>query len=156
MAGNEAYPLRRQICESRIRWYSSMAGSADKKGSEGPVAVDYSSLLERDFHNIADRTLEHLQERIEAYGEDLEVDGFDTDHAEGVLTVRLGSMGTYVINKQTPNRQIWLSSPVSGPARFDWHEDKKAWVYRRTKAKLMSLLEKELGELLKADIDLSE
>jgi len=30
----------------------------------------------------------------------------------GVLTVKLGRRGTYVINKQTPNRQIWLSSPV--------------------------------------------
>lgn len=30
----------------------------------------------------------------------------------GVLTVKLGRHGTYVINKQTPNRQIWLSSPV--------------------------------------------
>ena len=25
-----------------------------------------------------------------------------------------------MINKQTPNRQIWLSSPVSGPKRYDW------------------------------------
>ena len=31
---------------------------------------------------------------------------------DGVLTVRLGDLGTYVINKQTPNRQLWLSSPV--------------------------------------------
>lgn len=30
----------------------------------------------------------------------------------GVLTVRMGPKGTYVINKQTPARQIWLSSPV--------------------------------------------
>ena len=30
----------------------------------------------------------------------------------GVLTVKMGSdLGTYVINKQTPNKQIWLSSP---------------------------------------------
>lgn len=29
-----------------------------------------------------------------------------------VLTLKLGSLGTYVINKQTPNRQIWMSSPV--------------------------------------------
>ena len=29
-----------------------------------------------------------------------------------VLTLRLGDLGTYVVNKQTPNRQIWLSSPV--------------------------------------------
>lgn len=33
-------------------------------------------------------------------------------HQSGVLTVKLGGdLGTYVINKQTPNKQIWLSSP---------------------------------------------
>lgn len=31
---------------------------------------------------------------------------------DGVMTVNLGDLGTYVLNKQTPNRQIWLSSPV--------------------------------------------
>ena len=39
---------------------------------------------------------------------------------QGVPTVRLGELGTYVINKQTPNRQIWMSSPISGPVRYDW------------------------------------
>jgi frataxin-like iron-binding protein CyaY len=29
-----------------------------------------------------------------------------------MLFYRLGDHGTYVINKQTPNRQIWLSSPT--------------------------------------------
>lgn len=29
-------------------------------------------------------------------------------------------MGTYVLNKQPPNKQIWLSSPISGPKRYDW------------------------------------
>ncbi len=29
-----------------------------------------------------------------------------------MLTVKLGSKGTYVLNKQTPNRQIWFSSPI--------------------------------------------
>ena len=31
---------------------------------------------------------------------------------DGVLTLKLGSQGTYVINKQTPNAQVWLSSPL--------------------------------------------
>lgn len=48
---------------------------------------------------------------------------------QGVLTVRLGSLGTYVINKQTPNRQIWASSPVSGPVRYDLRGGR--WVYHR-------------------------
>jgi frataxin len=30
----------------------------------------------------------------------------------GVITLDLGQHGTYVINKQPPNKQIWLSSPV--------------------------------------------
>ena len=30
----------------------------------------------------------------------------------GVVTLKLGEHGTYVLNKQPPNRQIWLSSPV--------------------------------------------
>jgi frataxin len=30
----------------------------------------------------------------------------------GVITLDLGQRGTYVINKQPPNKQIWLSSPV--------------------------------------------
>ncbi|WFD44294.1 ferroxidase [Malassezia psittaci] len=46
----------------------------------------------------------------------------------GVLNLRLGSLGTYVINKQPPSRQIWLSSPTrSGPKRFDFDADKNVW-----------------------------
>ena len=37
--------------------------------------------------------------------------------SQGVLTLNLGSHGTYVINKQAPNKQIWMSSPLSGPVR---------------------------------------
>lgn len=37
---------------------------------------------------------------------------FHLIHQSGVLTIKLGGdLGTYVINKQTPNKQIWLSSP---------------------------------------------
>jgi frataxin len=61
-----------------------------------------------------------------------------------------------VINKQPPNRQLWLASPVTGPLRFDWvvsgesmHEKEGAgsgaWVYLRNGTTLDSLLKKELG-----------
>jgi len=34
-------------------------------------------------------------------------------HAQdGVLTIKLGGKGTYVINKQSPNQQLWFSSPI--------------------------------------------
>jgi len=37
---------------------------------------------------------------------------YDFPFQNDVLTVKLGDLGTYVLNKQTPNRQLWLSSPL--------------------------------------------
>lgn len=124
--------------------------------SQGPTLIDYSTLLqENEFHRIANSTIHHLLEKLEEFGDNLEVDGFDVDYGNEVLTLKLGASGTYVLNKQTPNRQIWLSSPVSGPSRFDWDQDAQAWVYRRTKANLVKLLEGELEQLCGEPIDLS-
>lgn len=134
----------------------NFSSKTDLKHVEGPVALDYSSVLqEEEFHKLSDEFLQNLQERLEEYGDDLQIDGFDLDYASGVLTVKLGDLGTYVINKQTPNRQIWLSSPMSGPARFDWDREKQAWIYRRTKANLLTLMETELSDLLHTSVTLS-
>ena len=40
-----------------------------------------------------------------------------TMQTQGVMTLSLGDHGTYVINKQAPNKQLWMSSPISGPNR---------------------------------------
>ena len=64
-----------------------------------------------------------------------------------MLTVNLGrEQGTYVINKQSPNQQIWLSSPESGPARFDYCRTKKTWIYSHTGLGLHALLNMEIGK----------
>uniref|UniRef100_A0A9I9D5U6 ferroxidase n=1 Tax=Cucumis melo TaxID=3656 RepID=A0A9I9D5U6_CUCME len=124
--------------------------------SRGPATIDYSSLMqEGEFHRLADFTIQGLQEKLEEYGDNLQIDGFDVDYGNEVLTLRLGNLGTYVLNKQTPNRQIWLSSPLSGPSRFDWDQNSRAWIYRRNKANLLSLLETELMQLCGEPINLS-
>lgn len=107
------------------------------------------------FHKLADETIHYLLDKLEEYGDSQQMDGFDIDYGNQVLTLRLGDLGTYVVNKQTPNRQIWLSSPVSGPSRFDWDATTNSWVYRRTGANLMQLLEKEVGELCGTPVELS-
>ncbi|KAJ3340514.1 Mitochondrial chaperone Frataxin, partial [Kappamyces sp. JEL0680] len=56
--------------------------------------------------------------------------------------------GTYVINKQPPNKQLWLSSPTSGPKRFDWIETERDWVYKRDGRSLKSLLDEEISKVL--------
>jgi frataxin len=61
-----------------------------------------------------------------------------------------------VINKQPPNKQIWVSSPTTGPKRFDYvvlseGQDAKEgtgkadWVYLRDGSTLTELLLVEIG-----------
>ncbi|XP_020672749.1 frataxin, mitochondrial [Dendrobium catenatum] len=156
------YCIRRAdllLCEfpsvsSRLAFFCSHPSQIDEEA--GPAAIDYQMLVSEDeFHRVADSTLYNLQEKFEEYGDSIQSDGFDIDFGNQVLTLKLGNLGTYVINKQTPNRQIWLSSPVSGPSRFDWDQTHKAWVYRRTKANLLSLLEDEVESLCGKPITLS-
>lgn len=53
----------------------------------------------------------------------------------GILTIELaieqGGGGHYVINRHAPNQQIWLSSPISGAAHFDYDEEAGQWVSSR-------------------------
>ncbi|GAB2288785.1 hypothetical protein Dimus_036650 [Dionaea muscipula] len=123
---------------------------------EVPASRDYSSTLqEEEFHMLADSTIHDLLEKLEEYGDSIQIDGFDIEYGNQVLTLKLGDLGTYVLNKQTPNRQIWLSSPVSGPARFDWDSKTEAWVYRRNGATLFRVVESELEQLCGESISLS-
>ncbi|KAG2485050.1 hypothetical protein HYH03_016148 [Edaphochlamys debaryana] len=96
--------------------------------------------------------MESVSEKMEAYVEENDVEGGDVEYSQGVLTVRLGPKGTFVVNKQTPNRQIWLSSPVSGPFRFDFASGR--WVYHRDGRDLVRQLEEEVGGLVGAPLRL--
>ena len=84
----------------------------------------------------------------------------------GVLNVSVPAIGTFVLNKQPPNKQIWLSSPITGPKRFDWivegdymHEKQDSrpfvngqWIYLRDGTNLTDLLNSELTLRLPKDI----
>lgn len=62
----------------------------------------------------------------------------------GVMTIK-APQGTYVLNKQPPNRQLWLSSPVSGPKRYDWDHVRMYWIDTRDGSTLNALMRDELG-----------
>lgn len=49
-----------------------------------------------------------------------------------------------MINKQSPNRQIWWSSPVSGPKRYDYDTDTSRWINTRDKHLLSEILKSEI------------
>ncbi len=75
-------------------------------------AAHPAELGEAQFHRLADATLERALEALEALIDEADLPGADAELGQGVLTLRLGALGTYVLNKQGPNRQLWLSSPV--------------------------------------------
>ncbi|ELK29068.1 Frataxin, mitochondrial [Myotis davidii] len=76
------------------------------------------SLDETTYERLAEETLDSLAEFFEDLADKpYTCEDYDVSFGSGVLTIKLGGdLGTYVINKQTPNKQIWLSSP-SRPSR---------------------------------------
>ncbi|XP_039317470.1 frataxin, mitochondrial isoform X3 [Saimiri boliviensis] len=113
------------------------------------------SLDETTYERLAEETLDSLAEFFEDLADKpYTFEDYDVSFGSGVLTVKLGGdLGTYVINKQTPNKQIWLSSPSSGPKRYDWTG--KNWVYSHDGVSLHELLAAELTKALKTKLDLS-
>uniref|UniRef100_A0A8C4QZY1 Frataxin, mitochondrial n=1 Tax=Eptatretus burgeri TaxID=7764 RepID=A0A8C4QZY1_EPTBU len=124
------------------------------KESASLILSSNSPLDQATYEKLADETLDAMAE----FFEDLADAGYtakdyDASFSAGVLTVKLGQrLGTYVINKQAPNRQIWLSSPFSGPKRYDWTGH--GWVYNRDGLTLHDLLTTELSQTMNSSIDL--
>lgn len=124
---------------------------------------------------IADEAMDQLVEEFSGLEEAISgnINDFDCEYASGVLTLKLGPHGTYVINKQPPNKQIWLSSPQrfassiektsaeyceylrSGPKRFDFDHEQKSWYSARDGTTLDGLLTQELSQLLKFGVKIS-
>ncbi|XP_072114193.1 frataxin, mitochondrial isoform X1 [Mobula birostris] len=116
--------------------------------------MENTSLLdETTYERIAEETLGLLSDFFEDLADQSFVPkDYDVTFATGVLTIKLGEpLGTYVINKQTPNRQIWLSSPISGPKRYDWTG--KNWIYSHDGVCLHELLTKEFSTMFKTKVD---
>ncbi|KAI0786020.1 hypothetical protein C8Q75DRAFT_721722, partial [Abortiporus biennis] len=106
------------------------------------------------YHRYSDATMENLLERLEDLIDEIENTQYEVEYSSGVLTLKLGDKGTYVINKQPPNKQIWLSSPISGPQRYDYEEEQDNWIYEREHVVLGDLLNKELSSALGQEVDL--
>jgi len=111
---------------------SSSSSAASPFAATAPAAPAAASLDEAAFHALADGTLAAIEGALS--GAD-DAAGLDVEYAQGVLTVRLpGGAGTYVLNKQAPTRQLWWSSPASGPRRYGWHARRRAWVQPAARA----------------------
>ncbi len=112
--------------QGTMKWMSS-AGGIQKTNHVEPDN-NALSISEKDYHVLADATLDEIVDRLSILEEadSLDEDDVDITCSQGVLNIILGQPGTWVINKQTPNRQLWWSSPKSGPRRYDLEYDEAA------------------------------
>lgn len=94
------------------------------------------------FQTIADKTLNILLDRID----DVLGDDFEVDLNGGVLNIELKKGVQYVINKNAPNCEIWMSSPLSGASHYYLENDLATWVDTRSGHKLFEKLEQELSQ----------
>jgi frataxin len=100
------------------------------------------------FQAAAESTLSRLYTVIdETLGDDV-----DAELRDGVLTLELDDGSEYVINKHAPSRQIWLSSPVSGAAHFDYDAASRSWRSSRGGPPLSERLAAELKAATGRDI----
>ena len=103
-------------------------------------------MQEEEYLSKVEEILNHLNHEFEEL-ENAELENClveDVVYSDGVLKVKVEDLGTYVFNKQTPNLQLWLSSPISGPQRFEFDNEQGIWINNRTSEPLIKKLNEEL------------
>ncbi|KAI0406961.1 mitochondrial chaperone Frataxin [Xylaria palmicola] len=134
--------------------FSTSHHLAKPLSSEELATAQPANITDGEFHELADEYIETLLYAYEKM-QDNRAD-IDVEYSAGVMNLIINDIGTYVINKQPPNKQIWLSSPTSGPKRYDWvviseGQDQKQdtargdWIYLRDGSSLSDLLRQETG-----------
>lgn len=103
------------------------------------------------YNKEAEELLQELGDRVhEGFQDSSEI---DVEFSQGVLNLKFPN-GVFVLNTQTPNRQIWLSSPVSGPARYYFDEESSKWRNTRDDHVLQERLRLDLQAFTGRELDL--
>jgi CyaY protein len=63
---------------------------------------------ESEFHRAVDAVLERVESALEAH------DALDVELNEGVMTIALPDASRIIVNRQTPNREIWVAARSGG------------------------------------------
>lgn len=91
---------------------------------------------ESDFHRAVDEVLARIEGSLE------DSDSLDVDLEAGILTVTCPDRSRVIVNRQTPNREIWVAAR-SGGFHFAWREG--AWRDTRSGEELFASLARVLA-----------
>ena len=86
---------------------------------------------ESDFHRAVDGVLARIEASLE------NAEGIDVDLESGILTLSCDDGSRIIVNRQTPNREIWVAAR-SGGFHFVWHDG--AWRDTRSGDELFASL----------------
>lgn len=125
--------------------HNSIAASTDGKS----IPDEILDMPIEVYHEVSDGFMENILDQLEVIGDSHPEVINDVEMSQGVMSIEVPSVGVYVINKQPPNKQIWLASPVSGPYRFDYYQNE--WVSLRDGTKLLDVLNTEFNTFLKGE-----
>ena len=96
---------------------------------------------ESDFHRAVDAVLARIEGAAEAAA------SLDVDLESGILTLTCADGTRVIVNRQTPNREIWVAARSGG---FHFRRDGDAWRDTRTGeelfASLARIVEAQSGE----------
>ncbi|MCK4674533.1 MAG: iron donor protein CyaY [Gammaproteobacteria bacterium] len=77
---------------------------------------------ESEFQEIAEQTIEDIQDAIDNSGADI-----DYDEVGGVLTLEFEDGSKIIFSKQGAMKQLWMAAK-SGGFHFDYNEEHKQWM----------------------------
>lgn len=107
------------------------------------------NMNESEFHEIADRTLEDIQNAIDESGADI-----DYEESGSVLTLEFDNGSKIIFSKQPPVKQLWMAAR-SGGFHFDYDEDGERWVCDSGgREELYAMLSRLAGEQGGEEVDL--
>lgn len=105
---------------------------------------------ESEFQEIADQTIDDIQDAIDNAGADI-----DYDEIGGVLTLEFENGSKIIFSKQGAMNQLWMAAR-SGGFHFDFNEDSGQWhCDSGDKEELYSMLSRLSSEQAGEEISLS-
>ncbi len=95
-------------------------------------------MAESDFHERVDAVLAAIENVLEAAEANV-----DSEINAGILTLEFANRSKVFVNRQTPNREIWVAAKSGG---FHFHFNGAVWRDTRSNESLESLLSRVISE----------
>lgn len=95
-------------------------------------------MTESEFNEIVDATLLAIEDAIDALDADI-----DLENTSGILTLTCPNDSKIIINRQTPNREIWVAARSGG---YHCGRDGEGWTCHTTGETLDVLLTRVVNE----------